>query len=59
MYDPVLLDLIENITYFNETNFLYVRYLLHHDHAIKNIHTISITNNWENYFYVLTGCSIS
>jgi hypothetical protein len=31
----IFFDLIEDATYFNRTNFLCVRYLLHHDHTIK------------------------
>jgi hypothetical protein len=32
---PNFLDLIEDVNYFNEPNFLYVRYLLHLDHTTK------------------------
>jgi hypothetical protein len=36
----IFLDLIEDAIYFNETNFLYVRYLLHLDHNTKKIKII-------------------
>jgi hypothetical protein len=38
----IFLDPIEDVTYFNKTIFLYVRYLLHHDHNTKKIQIIHI-----------------
>jgi hypothetical protein len=37
MHGPNFFDPIEDATYFNEANFLYVRYLLHLDHTTTKI----------------------